>query len=181
MAVPQPAKGEGLLERLADAFKDGLRRRDPEGRALTRLADPEDAADAAASLLVDTATDTGEVWAEHLGGFYDVEAVRRLLGAPERPVTKQAVSKRRGLLALHTGSGRVVYPCFQFVDGHPVDGLGEVLDVLPPTLVDRWTLASWLVSEDPELDGERAIDVLAAGHKGAVLAAARSWAAALAA
>lgn len=118
-------------------------------------------------------------WRRHLGGFYDGEAVQRLLGSTARPVTKQAVSKRRGLLALRTGSNRVVYPRFQFIAGHLVDGLDDVLDALPEEIVSRWTAASWLASENRELDGDRPIDVLAEGQVELVVAAARSWASSL--
>jgi hypothetical protein len=100
---------------------------------------------------------------QHLGPMYDVEGVRRLLGRPGAPVSRQAVSKRRGLLALTTGSGRVVYPAFQFGGGSPLPQLAQVLAELPEELVSRWT-----------------VDVLAAGNVDAVVRAARAWAAALA-
>jgi hypothetical protein len=57
-------------------------------------------------------------------------------------VTKQ-VSKRR-LLALTTGSGRVVYPAFQFTAQRGA-GLPGVV-ATSTTLVSPWTVASWLVS-----------------------------------
>lgn len=151
--------------------------RDPDGSRLRRVDDPHALAREAAEQAVDTAA----IWHEHLGAFYDVEGVRRLLGRSGRPVSKQAVSKRRGLLALRTGSGRVVYPSFQFRDGGPLAGIEQVLAVLPEVLVSRWTVASWLVSPQPDLDGDRPLDVLAAGHIEPVTDAARAWAAALAA
>jgi hypothetical protein len=104
-----------------------------------------------------------------------------MLGRNGEPVSRQAVSKRKGLLALTTGSGRVVYPTMQFLpDRRPVDGMQEVLEAVPEALLSRWTLASWLVSDNPELDGERPIDLLADGHAGVVVDAARRWADALA-
>lgn len=166
---------ESLIDRLVEVFRREVRQRDPEGRGLASLDDIDEAAAAAARVVVDT----GGEWREHLGGFYDVEAVRRLLNSTARPVTKQAVSKRRGLLALRTGANRVVYPRFQFVDRRPVEGLGQVLDVLSEELVSRWTVASWLVSKSPELDGERPIDALAEGHVKLVVEAAQSWASSL--
>lgn len=162
--------------RLVEGFAAALVRRDPDARQARHIGDPE----TAASRLAASVLDTAPLWEEHLGGFYDVEAVRHLLGRGGRPVSRQAVSKRRGLLALTTGSGRVVYPCFQFVDGRPVEGLGEVLKALPPDLVSRWTVASWLVTAQPELDGQRPVDVLAEGHAEPVVRAARRWASALA-
>lgn len=163
--------------RLVDSFAAELARRDPDGRQTAHLDDPERAARDAAGRVLDTAA----LWDAHLGGFYDTEGVRTLLARGRRPVSRQAVGKRRGLLALTTGSGRVVYPTFQFVDGRPVAGLAEVMDALPAQLVSRWTLASWLVTSQQELDGERPIDLLADGYPEPVVRAARGWAAALAA
>jgi hypothetical protein len=161
--------------RAARAFLDELRRRDPSGTVLGRMGD----VDALARQAATTVVGAGAVWREALGEFFDVETVRRLLGRPGHPVSRQAVSKRRDLLALHTGSGRVVYPTFQFRGSTPLPGLGEVLAALPADVVSRWTVASWFLSASPDLDGERPIDVLAAGATPAVVAAARSWAAAL--
>lgn len=179
MAFPHPAHddSDALIEGLVEAFARELREQDPSGKALARLEDVGLAGAEAARFLLDTSAQ----WDEHLGGFYDTATVKRVLGAPGRPVSKQAVSKRRGLLALRTGSGRVVYPRFQFVGGRPVTGLAEVLAALPKATVSRWTLASWLVSETPELDGERPIDVLAEGQVDVVVKLARAWAASLAA
>lgn len=165
------------LDHLVEAFGREVRKRDPEGRNAALLDDIDGVAAAAARIVVDT----GEEWRTHLGGFYDAETVRRLLGSAAKPVTKQAVSKRRGLLALRTGSNRVVYPRFQFIGRRLVEGLDDVLDALPEELVSRWTVASWLVSENPDLGNERPIDVLAEGEAGPVVRAAISWARSLAA
>lgn len=160
-----------------EAFEAELRRRDPDGAQLAAVNDVPALARAAVDLLLDSAA----TWQAHLGAFYDTDGVRALLGKPGQPVSKQAVSKRPDLLALTTGSGRKVFPQLQFQGRAPVAGLGEVLGVLPEPLVSRWTVASWLVSPAPDLDGQRPIDALADGNRSAVTAAARSWAAALAA
>lgn len=132
--------------------------------------------------IVDRAhVDTDREWTEHLGGFYTVNAVRHLLSRRGRPVTKQAVSKRRDLLALKTGSGRVVYPKFQFRHGRPVAGLSEVLAIFDDAVVSPWTVASWLVSPNRDFEGDTPIEVLAAEMVDPVVAAARSWTAQLAA
>lgn len=120
---------------------------------------------------------------EQLGAFYDTAAVRSLLGREGRPVTRQAMNKRVGLLALTTGSGQVVYPAFQFRGRRLVHGLDQVLSELPERLVSRWTLASWLVTPAPDLGGERPIDVLfdeGQGGVDAVVLVAGNWAAKLA-
>ncbi len=147
-----------------------LRGHDPAG-ALAGGADARELAKAVSGRMLDDATR----WQEHLGPCFDVNGVREVLGAPGQPVSKQAVSQRRGLLALTTGSGRVVYPAFQF-DGHGVvAGLAEVLELLPADLVSRWTVASWLVSDDTEV-GAAPISLLLAGRERPVLVAASDWA-----
>ena len=150
-----------------------LRGHDPAG-ALARGADARELARAVSGRMLDDS----QRWQEHLGPCFDAAGVREVLGAPGRPVSKQAVSQRRGLLALTTGSGRVVYPGFQ-LDGHGVvAGLAEVLDLLPADLVSRWTVASWLVSDDPDL-GASPIALLSTGSQRLVVEAATRWATAL--
>ncbi|GAA0305617.1 antitoxin Xre/MbcA/ParS toxin-binding domain-containing protein [Kineococcus aurantiacus] len=155
---------------------DELGLRDPRGRNLRRLKDVEGTARRAARVVVDTAA----AWEDHLGPFYDVDGVRELLGG-DQPISRQAVSKRRSLLALRTGSGQVVYPVFQFLEETPLPGLGAALEELPEQLVSRWTVASWLVSPQPELGGVTPVDLLRDGNLVPVVKAARSWARALAA
>jgi hypothetical protein len=130
--------------------------------------------------VADRMLDDADRWHEHLGPCLDVTGVREVLGQPGRPVSKQAVSQRRGLLALTTGSGRVVYPAFQFEGRSVVPGLAEVLRALPEDLVSRWTVASWLVSPDAELQSTP-ISLLRAGRTRPVAQAAHDWAIALAA
>ena len=150
-----------------------LRGHDPAGD-LARGADARELARAVSGRMLDDS----RRWQEHLGPCFDASGVREVLGAPGRPVSKQAVSQRRGLLALTTGSGRVVYPAFQF-DGHGVvAGLAEVLELLPADLVSRWTVASWLVSDDADL-GATPIAVLLTGCLRPVVEAASRWATAL--
>ena len=151
--------------------------RDPAGATLARVDDPA----LLARQTADSVLDTAAVWQEHLGPLYDVDGVARLLGHEGRALSRQAVSKRRHLLALRTGSGRVVYPAFQLRNGKVIDGLDRVLDAVPEQLVSRWTLASWLVSPEPDLDGSTPLEVLRAGGIEVVVAVARRWAHALAA
>jgi hypothetical protein len=116
----------------------------------------------------------GALWSDHVGPFLDTDGVMALLDG----VSKQAVSQRvrgRRLLALQTGSGRLVYPLWQFDETGPLPGLAEVLDAAgydpgrPPT---GWTVASWLATDDPDL-GASPRALLAAGRLEPVLAAAR--------
>ncbi len=146
--------------------------RDPDGSRLQRIGNPQALAREAAEQAVDTAG----AWETHLGACYDVDGVRALLSREGRLVSKQAVSKRKGLLSLTTGSGHVVYPAFQFNGGAPTAGLDAVLNVLPETLVSRWTVASWLVSPQAALGGDIPITVLQQGSQQVVVDAARRWA-----
>ncbi len=81
--------------------------------------------------------------------------------------SRQAVAdlvKRRRLLALTTADGHVVIPAFQLgADMRPLRGVPAVLKVLPPQVVDPWTLASWLRVPQRRLDGASVIGHLAAG------------------
>lgn len=151
--------------------------RDPDG---SRLGAATDVAQAAV-LAADSVLDPGLVWVEHLGALYDTDGVRHLLGRDDEPVSRQAVHKRKGLLALTAGSGQVVYPAFQFHGRQLAPGLDRVLAALPGDLVSRWTVASWLVSPEPELDGETPIAALFAGRAAAVGQVAERWAGQLAA
>ena len=165
----------GAHARLAEAFLLEMTRRDPDG---TRVAADLNVGQAAA-LAADTVLDPAVAWVEALGAFYDTDAVRRLLGRDGRPVSRQAVHKRKGLLVLTTGSGRVVYPALQFRGRTVAPGLARVLEALPEDRVSRWTVASWLVSPEADLGGEAPIEVLfdadPAGVE-AVVRIARAWA-----
>jgi len=170
----RPASHLGLVR----ALLQELEVRDPDGSLVAAADDVTGVAHAA----LDRVLDSSRTWSEHLGPFYDAEGVAALLARDGRTISRQAVSKRKGLLALTTGSGRVVYPAGQFRGRVPVPGLDAVLHELPEGLVSRWTVASWLFSPEPELDGERPIDVLGDGGPesvAAVTAVARRWAAQL--
>lgn len=163
--------------RLAAQFLKELRLRDPDGSRLARVTD----VGAVASEAAEQAVDTAETWTEHLGGFYDAAAVGRVLARGGRPLSRQAVHKRRGLLALTTGSGRVVYPVFQFAGPSPLPGLDALQQIVPEALASRWTLASWLVSPRQAWGGQSPVQLLREGDVERVLAAARDWSGALAA
>lgn len=178
MSVAVEQSGAGALtpsqRRLLSAIGAELARRDPSGSATDHVDDIE----AAARAAVDALVDTGALWQAHLGPVYDAKTVAVILGSPDKPVSRQAVSKR-SLLALRTGNGRVYYPAFQFANGQPMAGLADLLSTIDEDLVSRWTLASWLVSPEADLDGASPIDVLRAGDVERVLRLARAWALAL--
>ncbi|HUW87176.1 MAG TPA: hypothetical protein VMW30_02185 [Candidatus Paceibacterota bacterium] len=150
---------------------------DPQGQQIDRIEDTQRFARETAEKVIDAS----RTWQEHLGTFYDVEGVRNLLSRSGKPLSRQAVSKRKNLLALTTGSKRVVYPSFQFRDRTVVKGLDEVLAQLPEDLLSRWTLASWLVSKEKELGDTAPIEALHQGNVEQVMSIARHWAQSLSA
>ncbi len=120
----------------------------------------------------------GGMWTDAVGPFYDTVGVMTLLGG----VSKQAVNdrvRRHRLLALRTGSGRLVYPVAQFDGERVVDGLSDVLDVLVPDDTEAWMVASWLTTPDPELAGHTPLEALRSGERTEVVRAARELSSAL--
>lgn len=165
--------------RFVAAFADELQARDPQGVAFDDSVDAVALARAAACRLIDTS----RLWHELLGPVYDTEGVASVLAdraSGQGRISRQAVHKRK-LLALKTGSGRVVYPAFQFGEsGGVVEGISEVVKLAESVSLSLWAMASWLASPEPELDGDRPIDWLRAGGHEAVLDVARRWVGALA-
>ncbi len=167
---------EDYLDRSAAAYREQLGSLLEQGGVL-ELA-PEDAGrQAAASLVV------GRRWNEDVGPFYDTDGARAALGG----VTKQAVSdrlRRGALLGLTlapdgTGRARLVYPVWQF---DIIDHLHEVLpaagyDTDRPTT--GWTIALWLITPDPRLDGQTPLALLRGGFTAPVRTLAGEVAASL--
>lgn len=113
------------------------------------------------------------VWTSQVGPFLDTDGVSRILNGVSRQAISQRVRAGR-LLALRTGNDRLVYPLWQFRQGVVLPGLGRVLQAAgidPGRPATAWTLASWLVTGDPDLGGAPR-DLLAAGHVAPVLKAA---------
>ncbi|MDA3040613.1 MAG: hypothetical protein O3C27_14000 [Actinomycetota bacterium] len=120
----------------------------------------------------------GTLWNDAAGPFFDSDGVRALLG----DITRQAVSdrvRRHRLLGLRTGSGRLVYPAFQFDGRQVLRGLPEALTVIAPDDVEGWYVASWFTTTDPGLGGRSPIDALRHGDLPPVLLAVRDLAAGL--
>ena len=129
------------LARLEERYRGG-------GRTLEELGSPDEVAERMVATVP-----TPSPWNETLGAFYGPGKIARVLGG----VSRQAVADRRGrgtLLGLKTADGKWVYPAFQFDDRHQIlEGLSEIVRCLRAAELDDWTLASWLVTERPELEG----------------------------
>lgn len=108
-------------------------------------------------------------WAAQLGPAHGPDAVARLL-----QISVDDVATHPGLLRLPQRSGEIVYPAFQF-DGHRLlDGISEVVAAMRPAVATTWTIASWLTSPQPSLDGDRPLARLRARDPDPVVEAARS-------
>lgn len=94
-------------------------------------------------------------WRDQIGPALSQADVARMLGAPQ-----EAVQSDPHLLMLNQpGSRQPVYPVIQFHNRHPIPGLADVLEVLRGVLLPE-SIAAWLTSARPDLDGRRPIDVL---------------------
>lgn len=118
-------------------------------------------------------------WADIIGPCYRRASLARALGWTADEVTAAAASLQ--ILELLTDDGVLLYPSFQVRDGHLVEGLAQVLQVLNIGTRGRWTWAQWL---NTRLDGEdggeepSAIERLVSGDLDYVLLEARhdAWA-----
>lgn len=104
------------------------------------------------------------LWRRHLGRLLDTSEVQQLLGG----CTRQAVSdlvKRRRLLALPSGDGRLAFPAFQFSStGRPYPEVHHVLELFADVAVDPHTIASWFVTPKELLEGKTPAEWLRAGE-----------------
>jgi hypothetical protein len=137
------------------------------------LGDPEDLADRALAAQAPVVSP----WDELVGPFVRSEGVQARLGISRQAVAAKAA--RRRLLRVFTSDGVALFPVWQFDDGSVVPGLAEIISLFPERVVDGWTLAGWLRTEDPEL-GAVPFEALAQGESEMVGAMARTAAAALA-
>ncbi|MGH3440556.1 MAG: antitoxin Xre/MbcA/ParS toxin-binding domain-containing protein [Nitriliruptorales bacterium] len=115
-------------------------------------------------------------WARQLGPVYRQADVARLLRK-----SKQAVSSDPHLIKLEMRRGDVGYPVFQFDGPRLLAGIREVGGILRPAVETEWTVASWLTSPQPDLNGRRPLNLLRERQMEEVLAAARRAARSLAA
>lgn len=165
------ARLEQAIDRLGDAPEDEAQRRRAEAayRLLT-----DEGLDPAASVVLDVARaqEADRRWNERIGPFLTRTTVAELLG-----ISKQAVAKRRDLLAIPTDDGWA-YPTWQFVGRRSPDRFDEVLEVLPserePLLV-----AAWLTTPTRVLDEDTPMRRIRAGDVEPVVRAAKAYAAGL--
>jgi excisionase family DNA binding protein len=96
--------------------------------------------------------------------------VCELLGVSRETIRKKV--DRRQILALPKGGDRV-FPAFQFKDGAILEGLPEVLKALDTESI--FTILSFLLSNNQDLDNRTALELLQAGNIEPVLIEARTF------
>lgn len=99
-------------------------------------------------------------WAEIVGPCYTVMSMARTLGWTEAEVMDAGDNLR--LLRLHTSDDAYLFPAFQLHDGHPLEGLTQILRILKTGVNDPWTRSQWLnvplPDDDPPRNTQRLID-----------------------
>ena len=136
------------------------------------LGDPEELADRALAAQAPVTSP----WDDLIGPFLRSEGVQARLGISRQAVAAKAA--RRRLLRVFTSDGVALFPLWQFDEGAVLPGLAEIISLFPERIVDGWTLAGWLRTEDPEL-GAVPLEALVQGEDEVVQALARTAAAAL--
>lgn len=126
-----------------------------------------------------TESEKADSWAAIVGPCYTAASLARTLGWTESDVAEAAASLR--VLELSTSDDKVLYPAFQVHEGHLVEGINEVLQVLSTGTKGTWTWAQWLntrVNDDTGEESPSAIEQLRAGNLEDVLrdASHTAWA-----
>jgi hypothetical protein len=115
------------------------------------------------------------LWQRDVGPLVTTTRLQDLLRCSRQAINERVRNGR--ILALPTGKGEHLYPLWQFgPTSQPLPGIAEIVETFADAVATPWTIASWLVAEEPELDGKTPIGVLRSGDTGTVLAAARHYA-----
>ncbi|SDD42129.1 hypothetical protein [Rhodococcus tukisamuensis] len=122
------------------------------------------------------------VWENHIGPILTHKQTLEVTGWTKQALS-QAVRDRR-VLRLEAEDGTAGYSVTGFDDAapaKPIPGIKEVLRAWSHADPQGWTVASWLMTEQPELGGRTPRESLLGGDATAVVALARQAADRLAA
>ncbi len=117
----------------------------------------------------------GAIWSREVGPFVTSATLARRLR-----ITPEEVEQRVGrseLLALPTADGHILFPLFQLRANSVVPGLTLVLKPLLQSGVDPWSVAAWLLTDQPSV-GRSVVELLEQDIDTAVALAhvtARRW------
>jgi hypothetical protein len=94
-------------------------------------------------------------WDVHLGPFYSEDRVASMMEIDDESL--DGLVSEGQLLRLRTSDGLFVYPIFQFDEGTPIPGVGEIFRILTSEGVDEWTAAAWLLTRQPHLGNTKPV------------------------
>jgi hypothetical protein len=104
------------------------------------------------------------VWHKHLGPMYSSKQVREVMGRGTRQSVSE-LAKRGRLLALPEEEGRLAFPAFQFGrTGERLPALEQILEIFDGAVETPYTVASWFVTSEPQLQGKTPAAWLRAGR-----------------
>ena len=115
------------------------------------------------------------LWEREVGPLVTTSQLEALLRVSRQAINEGVWSHR--IFALPMEQGDCVYPLWQFgPNSEPLRGIAEIVNLFADAVETTWTIASWLVADEPELDGRPPIEVLRSGDRADVLEAARRYA-----
>jgi hypothetical protein len=115
------------------------------------------------------------LWNREVGPLVTTSRLQDLLRCSRQAINERVRNGR--ILALPTDKGEHLYPLWQFgLGSQPLPGIAEIVATFAGAVATPWTIASWLVGAEQELDGKAPIEVLRSGDAGTALAAARHYA-----
>jgi hypothetical protein len=112
------------------------------------------------------------LWEREVGPLVTTSQLQDLVRSSRQAINERVRNHR--ILALPTEKGDYVYPLWQFgPSSQPLPGIAEIVQTFADIVQTPWTIASWLVADEPELDGRAPIEALRGGDVATALAAAR--------
>lgn len=116
----------------------------------------------------------GSAWERALGDLLTSAEARVLLGG----ISREALRKRvlsGSVIALRDDADLIRYPRWQFdaANGAPFAAIKDLNEVFDEAGLDRWTLAAYATTPQPELGGRTPVEALADADLEPLLLAAR--------
>lgn len=102
---------------------------------------------------------------ERFGDFFSPASFCRAVAGGMDLQTLEAWEAQYRYLSVMTSDGFRVYPALQLdVDGEPIDGLGEILEILLPPAADGWTVLYWLTAPLADWGNRTVAEILEGGQ-----------------
>lgn len=108
-------------------------------------------------------TDNHLTWIAQLGPLLDLEQAILIL-SDHRGVSE--LTAQGFLLALDAPGGGSLYPAFQFrPNGRPYTEIARILEIFHKAVETSYTVASWFVSPQDDLEGKTPAAWMQSGHE----------------